>query len=210
MNRQDAELIRQTDSVNRYRRLHRAADDWAAGEPGVCHSIETQDRIFRLAEQLRHRLDGRGIGPFFPVLKAIDTVSSWETGPADAAGPTSAAAAALVGYKVLFGKQPPISGHAWPAEVDLTREAESELVTIGLRATGHEPIVFDGRDPAAYVWALFEIDERTAACSESSDRHGSPAGVPRGLAVVPTPVQRRAPAAALPLARTRELVGVGS
>ncbi|MEO6798299.1 MAG: hypothetical protein ABI401_14160 [Candidatus Dormibacter sp.] len=209
MNRQDTDLIRQTGSVNRYRRLHKAADDWATGAPGVCHSIETQDRIFRLAEQLRHRLDGRSIGPFFPVLKAIDTVSRWETGPADAPGPTSAAAAALVGYNVLFGKQPPIGGHAWPADVDLTHDAESELVTLGLRATGHEPIVFDGQDPAAYVWALFEIDERNAACREGNDRHRSPAGVPRGLAVISTPVQRRAPAA-LPPARTRELVGVGS
>jgi hypothetical protein len=120
----------------------------------------------------------------------------------------SAAAAGLVGHKVLFGKLPPVRDHDWPEGFELAEEAEAELATFGLRFHGFDPVVFDGTDPAAYVWALFEVAEREAACDEAVRRYGHRACPPRGLAVVPTPARPRTPAP-IPLQRSAEPVGVG-
>jgi hypothetical protein len=194
MKLEDAEAIRRAHWLEGYRLAHRAADRWADSPSGVRHSIETQDHIFRMADQLRERRDGLNAKPFFPVLKAIDDAASFEVGPNDAPTPTSAAAAGLVGCKILFGKMPPLGGHDWPEGIALASEQEAELATFGLRVGGFDPIVFDGTDPAAYVWALFEMAERQAACDEvvhHSEHRPTP---PRGLAVVSTPVRPGTPA----------------
>jgi hypothetical protein len=208
MTLEGAEAIRRERWVESYRLAHRGADRWANSPSGIRHTIETQDRIFRMAEQLRERRDRPNAAPFFPVLKAVDDAASWETGPNDAPTPTSAAAAGLVGYKILFGKLPPVRDLDWPDGFELTDEAESELATFGLRLGGFDPIVFDGTDPAAYVWALFEVGERQAACDEVVHRHEHRACPPRGLAVVSTPVRPRTPAP-VPLHRSPQPAGVG-
>jgi hypothetical protein len=203
----NAEAIRQARWVEGYRLAHLGADRWANSSSGIHHSHETQERIFRMAEQLRERREWPTAAPFFPVLKAVDDAASWESGLGDAPTPTAAAAAGLVGYKILFGKLPPVRDNDWPDGFELTEEAESELATFGLRLGGFDPIVFDGSDPAAYVWALFEMGERQAACDEVVRRYGHRATPPRALAVVSTPVRPKTPA---PLRLHRTLLPVGA
>jgi len=207
MRLEDAEAIRQTHWVEGYRLAHRGADRWAESPSGIRHTIQTQDRIFRMAEALRERPEWPNAKLFYPVLKAVDDAASWETDSNGAPTPTSAAAAGLVGFKVLFGKLPPVRGHDWPEGFELTDAAESELATFGLRFHGFDPVVFDGTDPAAYVWALFEVAEREAACDEAVRRYGHRPCRPCGLAVVPTPIPPRTPAP-ISLARSAEPAGV--
>lgn len=207
MTLENYEAIRRAHWVEGYRLAHRDADRWADSPRGIRHSVETQDRIFRMAERLRERQDWPKVKRFFPVLNAVDDAASWETRPNDPPTPTSAAAAGLVGYKVLFGKLPPVRGQDWPEGFELAEEAESELATFGLRFQGYDPVIFDGTDPAAYVWALFEVAERQAVCDEVVRRHEHRAYQPRGLAVVPTLVRPATPAA-IPLHRSAEPAGV--
>ena len=56
-----------------------------------------------------------------------------------------------------------------------------------LRLNGFDPIVFDGRDPAAFVWAIFEIERRltTAAAAVRAGRARYPVRLPYGVAVAP-------------------------
>jgi phosphoketolase len=56
-----------------------------------------------------------------------------------------------------------------------------------LRLNGFDPIVFDGRDPAAFVWAIFEMERRleTAAAAVRSGRAAYPVRLPYGIAVAP-------------------------
>jgi len=89
----DAGPIRRERWVGSYRLAHRGADRWASSPSGVRHSVETQERIFRMAEQLRERRDWPNAAPLFPVLKAVDDVASWEIGPNQALTPGSASAA---------------------------------------------------------------------------------------------------------------------
>lgn len=207
MTLENAEFIRRAHWVESYRLAHRAADRWAESPSGIRHSIETQDRIFRMVDELRLRRDWPNAKLFFPVLIAVDDAASWDTGPGGAPTPMSASAAGLVGYKVLSGKLPPIRGYDWPDGFELTEEEEAELVTLGLRFHGFDPIVFDGTDPAAYVWALFEVTQRDAAYdAKGHDRRRT--CPPRALAVVPTPVQPRTPVPTS-LRRSAEPAGVG-
>jgi len=56
-----------------------------------------------------------------------------------------------------------------------------------LRLNGFDPIDIDGRDPAAYAWGIFEIEERLAACA-SAARAGAlhyPVPLPYAIAEVP-------------------------
>jgi phosphoketolase len=56
-----------------------------------------------------------------------------------------------------------------------------------LRLNGFEPIVFDGRDPAAFAWAIVEQEERLRAAGELA-RAGQvpyPVRIPYGIAVAP-------------------------
>lgn len=207
MNREDAQAIRRARWVERYRLAHRDADRWANSPSGIRHSIETQDRIFRMAEQLHQRGDRPEAAPLFAVLKAVDEAASRGIGPNEALTPPSAAVAGLIAYKILFGKLPSVRDQAWPAGGERTDEAESELATFGLRARGFDPIVFDGTDPAACAWALFEIGERQAACDEVV-RHKYRACPPRGLTVIATPARLQWPAP-VRLHRSPQPAGVG-
>jgi hypothetical protein len=203
-----ADLIRRAHWVEGYRLAHRAADRWAESPSGIRHSIETQVRIFQMAEELRQRRDYPNARILFPVLKAVDDAATWDTGPGGAPTPMSAAAAGLVGYKVLFGKLPPVRGHDWPEGFELTDEGEAELATFGLRFHGFDPIVFDGTDPAAFVWALFQVAQREAACDAEVRCYGHRACPPRGLAVIPTPIQPRT-LATISLGHSAQPAGVG-
>jgi phosphoketolase len=56
-----------------------------------------------------------------------------------------------------------------------------------LRLNGYDPFVFDGRDPAAFAWAIVEIERRLAARAEAV-RAGAaryPVALPYGIAVAP-------------------------
>jgi hypothetical protein len=56
-----------------------------------------------------------------------------------------------------------------------------------LRLNSFEPLVFDGRDPAAFVWAIIEQEERLKAAGELA-RAGQipyPVRLPYGVAVAP-------------------------
>ncbi|MCS6925075.1 MAG: xylulose 5-phosphate 3-epimerase [Candidatus Binatia bacterium] len=56
-----------------------------------------------------------------------------------------------------------------------------------LSLNGFEPIVFDGRDPAAFVWAILEIEHRleTAAAAVQAGQSRYPIKLPYGIAVAP-------------------------
>ncbi len=56
-----------------------------------------------------------------------------------------------------------------------------------LRLNGFDPIVFDGRDPAAFVWAIFEIERRLEAAGAAvrEGRARYPVRLPYGVAVAP-------------------------
>jgi phosphoketolase len=56
-----------------------------------------------------------------------------------------------------------------------------------LRLNGFDPIVFDGRDPAAFTWAILEIERRldTLAQEVRARRRGYPVPLPYGIAVAP-------------------------
>ena len=56
-----------------------------------------------------------------------------------------------------------------------------------LKLNGYDPIVFDGRDPAAFVWAIWAMEERLQHCIDRA-RAGTmryPAQLPYGIAVAP-------------------------
>lgn len=52
---------------------------------------------------------------------------------------------------------------------------------------GFEPLVFDGRDPAAFVWAILEMERRLEAAAEAlrAGRSRYPVRLPYGIAVAP-------------------------
>jgi phosphoketolase len=56
-----------------------------------------------------------------------------------------------------------------------------------LELNGFDPIVFDGRDPAAFVWGIFEMETRLAKAWEgiSSGQDRYPVRLPYGIAVAP-------------------------
>jgi phosphoketolase len=56
-----------------------------------------------------------------------------------------------------------------------------------LRLNSFDPIVFDGRDPAAFVWAVLEMETRLAAAAERIRRGEAryPVPLPHGVAVAP-------------------------
>lgn len=56
-----------------------------------------------------------------------------------------------------------------------------------LRLNGFDPIVFDGRDPAAFAWAIFEMERRLEAAAEAlrAGRARYPVRLPYGVAVAP-------------------------
>jgi phosphoketolase len=56
-----------------------------------------------------------------------------------------------------------------------------------LRLNGFDPIMFDGRDPAAFVWAIFEMESRLEKARQSVLAGASryPVRLPYGVAVAP-------------------------
>ncbi|MFQ5796175.1 MAG: xylulose 5-phosphate 3-epimerase [Candidatus Bipolaricaulia bacterium] len=56
-----------------------------------------------------------------------------------------------------------------------------------LSLNGFDPMVFDGRDPAAFVWAIFEMESRLEAAAKAVRSHGDryPVRLPHGIAVAP-------------------------
>jgi len=71
-----AEAIRLHERVSLYRQHHPAANRWAAGYGCIQHSLETQDRVFAMAELLAARgMRGDGV-PCFELLYAADRIAS--------------------------------------------------------------------------------------------------------------------------------------
>jgi phosphoketolase len=56
-----------------------------------------------------------------------------------------------------------------------------------LRLNGFDPIVFDGRDPAAFAWAIWEIERRLQAAAHAVEqgRQRYPVPLPYGVAIAP-------------------------
>ena len=76
MGSEGAERIRSEERVSLYRSKCRAADRWAAGYGPIQHSVETQHRVFAMADLLAaKRVQGDGV-PLFDVLHAADRVAS--------------------------------------------------------------------------------------------------------------------------------------
>jgi hypothetical protein len=72
----NTEAIRMEESVVAYRERNKAADRWAAGYGVIEHSVETQYRVFNMAENLAiNGVKGDGV-PLFDVLHAADRVAS--------------------------------------------------------------------------------------------------------------------------------------
>ena len=190
-----------------YKEAHPAAGEWARGSKKVCHSRQTQERVFRMAEQLRVTQDWANVGTFFSMLQALDEVVDNETCRTCQPSPISAAAAGIVGYKMLFGKLPPLQDRDWPAGFVQIDDREAELAALGLRARGFDPIVIDGIDPAAYLWGIFEMCERKVGCAEVRRLQQHAAMEPRCVAA--TPALETTPTRA-PATRARDLVTAGS
>lgn len=72
----NAEAIRIQEWVESYRKKNKAADRWAAGYGVIEHSVETQYRVFNMAENLAiNGIKGDGV-PLLDVLHAADRVAS--------------------------------------------------------------------------------------------------------------------------------------
>jgi len=56
-----------------------------------------------------------------------------------------------------------------------------------LKLNGFDPIVFDGRDPAGFVWAIFEMESRLEALIQAvkTGQQAYPVPLPYGIAVAP-------------------------
>lgn len=177
--------------VTAYKLSHPEANRWASGPGRVQHSVETQERVFRMVEQLSHWRALPPEQPVFSVLESLDDVAEGETDAVQAhVSPSVAAAAGIVAYKMIFGDAVAVDARGWPSHVELVEDGEADLVLYGLRAGGFDPILFDGTDPAAFTWALFELRQRKADASEAARAyvHGCPR--PCAVAVVATaPVQ---------------------
>lgn len=74
--RSNVEAIRKEEWVALYRKRNPLADKWAAGYERIEHSVETQARVFAMAELLAARgAKGDGV-PLFRLLYAADRVAS--------------------------------------------------------------------------------------------------------------------------------------
>jgi phosphoketolase len=64
---------------------------------------------------------------------------------------------------------------------------ESDWFVSHLELNHFDPIVFDGRDPAAFAWAIFEMEERLQAAAEAIRKGDAryPVRLPYGVAVAP-------------------------
>src|SRR3990172_5139939 len=69
----------------------------------------------------------------------------------------------------------------------MSQQGGAAWFTRHLRLNGFDPIVFDGRDPAAFAWAIFEMERRLEAAAEAAraGRSRYPVRLPYGVAVAP-------------------------
>lgn len=176
-----------------YRASHPRAAEWARGYGTVCHGEQTQSRIFRMAEQLRASFDWPSAEPLFTVLIALDRGLDPETAPGRAPKPSAVAAAATVTCNLLLGAVPHVDDRGWPVGFEQVTQTDVPAAAAALQRKGYDPIVIDGTDPAAYVWALFEMKQRQASCADVNRLHQYRPQPPRCLAVVPAGAWRQAP-----------------
>ena len=223
-----------------YRRDHAEAQRWAEGIWSVEHTVETQERVFRMVEQLAAR--GTDRAALFAAFRRADVlVDAAGRGQVDLraehlyvegravrsddvrSGPwATALAAADAGCALidgLIGDRTVVSLLRPEAfEERLGRESRQwfpqtqagrVMIVIGdvpsldhLRSYGFDPITFDGADPAAFAWAIFELSNRlqAAVAQLRCDCHPSFAPVPLGVAVNCLTPERRA---FLPVAHDR-------
>jgi hypothetical protein len=132
--------LRHVGWVQAYREAVPAADRWAQRLRRVHHSIETQERVFRMAEQLQRH--GTPRAQLFLELEEADrSVALWQYPEA----------AARAGYRAISAVIPLAK-----ESILITRDVEQPE----WRRFGFEPIGFDGHDPAAYAWVMFELTLR--------------------------------------------------
>lgn len=69
----------------------------------------------------------------------------------------------------------------------MSQQGGSEWFCDHLRLNGFDPIVFDGRDPAAFLWAILEMERRLEAAAQevAAGRARYPIALPYGVAVAP-------------------------
>jgi phosphoketolase len=73
---ESAKAVQMQERVALYRQQHTAANRWAAGYGPIQHTLETQDRVFTMAEWLAAQgVQGDGV-PLFEVLYAADRIAS--------------------------------------------------------------------------------------------------------------------------------------
>jgi len=138
--------------VEEYRGRYAVADLWARGRRGVSHSMETQERVFRMAEQLTRR--GVERADVFTALEEADRCAAPSPDPGVAADAGQRAISTLV-----------------PLVKDsVVICADEELAN--LRALGIDPLSFDGYDPAAQAWVMFELSLRAEADRRARRRRG--------------------------------------
>jgi hypothetical protein len=143
-----------TEWVRQYRQDNAPADLWARGLRHVSHSVETQERVFRMAEQLARR--GVDRADLFMAFEEADRCVALSGAPYGAA---------QAGYRVISTLVP--------------IKPESVVIFAGenpstLRALGFDPLTFDGHDPAAYAWVMFELSTRLDAERRSQWRRCVP------------------------------------
>ncbi len=136
--------------VTEYRGRYAVAEHWATGCGHVFHSTETQQRVFRLTEQLARRGIERAV--VFRALEAADRSVALASDPQ---------AAAEAGHRAI---------------TQLVRLSEKSVLIcadeLNLQPFGFDPISFDGRDPAAYAWVMFELSTRADAEYEALPERG--------------------------------------
>ncbi|MEX2100223.1 MAG: xylulose 5-phosphate 3-epimerase [Acidimicrobiia bacterium] len=68
----------------------------------------------------------------------------------------------------------------------MAQSGGTDWFTRHLALNGFEPIVFDGRDPAAFAWAMLEIEQRLEVAGAAARGGGVyPVALPYGVAVAP-------------------------
>lgn len=69
----------------------------------------------------------------------------------------------------------------------MSQQGGTEWFCEHLRLNGFDPIVFDGRDPAAFVWAILEMERRLAEAAAKVARGEAryPISLPYGIALAP-------------------------
>lgn len=69
----------------------------------------------------------------------------------------------------------------------MSQQGGAEWFENHLKLNDFDPIVFDGRDPAAFAWAIFEMESRLEAGGEVVRSRGSdyPIPIPYGIALAP-------------------------